>query len=128
MTPTLKLVLGAVCFFAVGSAAMQALQAQTKPKAYYVSESEILDAAANAAFVPIARETMKAGGGRAFRTGGGRVVELEGIAPPQRAVIFEWDTLEQAEAFFKSKTWTDLKDQRDKGQKTIRSYLVEALN
>ncbi len=127
MKTSYKFALAAISTFVVGAAAMQVLQAQTKPKAYYVSESEVLDVAANAAFVPIARETMKAGGGRAFRTGGGKVVGLEGAAPT-RVVIFEWENLEQAEAFFKSKNWTDLKAQRDKGQKTIRSYLVEALN
>jgi hypothetical protein len=34
----------------------------------------------------------------------------------------------KAEAFFKSKAWTDLAPDRDKALKTIRRYGVEALN
>ena len=37
-------------------------------------------------------------GGRNFRTGGGKVVGLDGPAPPKRVAITEWDSLEQAEA------------------------------
>src|SRR5215475_12847616 len=36
---------------------------------------------------------------RSLRTAGGKVVPLEGAAPPKRVGITEWDSLEQAEAF-----------------------------
>jgi hypothetical protein len=42
--------------------------------------------------------------------------------------ISEWDSLEQAEAFYKSKAWSDLVPQRDKAQKVIRRYAVEVMN
>ncbi len=42
--------------------------------------------------------------------------------------INEWDSLEQAQAFYKSKAWNDLAPKRDKAQKLIRAYAVEALN
>jgi uncharacterized protein (DUF1330 family) len=45
-----------------------------------------------------------------------------------RVAITEWDSLEQAEAFYKSKAWLDLAPQRDKADKTIRRYTVEAAN
>ena len=61
-------------------------------------------------------------------TGGGKVVGLDGPPPPKRVAITEWDSLEQAEAFFKSKAWTDLGPDRDKAIKTIRRYAVEAVN
>jgi hypothetical protein len=48
MSSNYKLVLGIVVGAALGTTAMQGLQAQTKPKAYTVSELETLDAAANA--------------------------------------------------------------------------------
>jgi uncharacterized protein (DUF1330 family) len=67
-------------------------------------------------------------GGRNFRTGGGKVVGLDGPPPPKRVAITEWDNLEKAEAFFKSKAWTDLGPDRDKAIKTIRRYAVEAVN
>ena len=107
--------------------AVQTLHAQAKPKAYTVSELEMLDAAANAAFVPLVQAAQKAAGGRAFRTGGGKIVAMEGAAP-KRLAITEWDTLEQAEAFYKSKPWNDLAPQREKAVKTIRRYAVEAVN
>ena len=59
--------------------------------------------------------------------GGGKVVGLEGPPPPQRVAITEWDSLEKAEAFWKSKDWTDLGPERDKAFKTIRRYAVEAV-
>jgi hypothetical protein len=37
-------------------------------------------------------------------------------------------SLDQAEAFYKSKAWLDLAPQRDKADKTIRRYTVEAAN
>lgn len=49
---------------ALGSAAIQGLHAQGKPKAYTVSELETLDAAANAACVPKVQAAQQAAGGR----------------------------------------------------------------
>ena len=106
---------------------MQGLHAQAKPKAYTVSELETLDAAANAAFVPVIQAAQKAAGGRPLRTGGGKIVAMEGAAP-KRVAIAEWDSLEQAQAFYKSKAWNDLTPQREKAVKTIRRYVVEAVN
>jgi uncharacterized protein (DUF1330 family) len=111
----------------IGAVAVQTLHAQAKPKAYTISELEMLDAAANTAFVPLVQAAQKAAGGRAFRTGGGKIVALEGAAP-KRVAITEWDSLEQAEAFYKSAAWKDLTPQRDKAVKTIRRYAVEAVN
>jgi uncharacterized protein (DUF1330 family) len=50
---------------------------------------------------------------------------MEGPAAPQRVAITEWDSAEKAQAFFKSKAWTDLAPERDKALKTIRRYVVE---
>ena len=50
---------------------------------------------------------------------------MEGTPPPQRVAITEWDSLEKAQAFFKSKTWSDFGPDRDKALKTIRRYAVE---
>jgi uncharacterized protein (DUF1330 family) len=127
MNPKSKIVLAIVVGTAFGAAAVQGLHAQAKPKAYTVSELETLDAAANAAFVPLVRAAQKAAGGRNLLTGGGKIVALEGAAP-KRVAITEWDSLEQAQAFYKSKAWNDLAPQRDKALKTIRRYAVEAVN
>ena len=48
--------------------------------------------------------------------------------PSKRVAITEWDNLEKAEAFFKSKAFNDLAPDRDKALKTIRRYAVEVVN
>jgi uncharacterized protein (DUF1330 family) len=113
---------------ALGAAGAQGLHAQAKLKAYTVSESETLDAAAAAAFVPALETAQSAAGGHTLHTRGGRVVTLDGPAAPQRVALVEWDSLEQAQAFYKSKVWkNDLAPQLDKGVKIIRRYAVEAI-
>jgi len=42
--------------------------------------------------------------------------------------ITEWNSLEQAQAFYNSAAWKNLAPQREKGSKTIRRYIVEATN
>ena len=112
----------------IGVVAVQTLHAQAKPKAYTVSELEMVDAAANAAFVPLVQAAQKAAGGRAFRTGGGKIVAMEGAAAPKRVAITEWDSLDQVQAYYNSAAWKNLTPQREKAIKTIRRYAVEALN
>ena len=111
----------------LGAVAIQGIQAQGKPKAYTISETESLDPAAQAVFTPLAQAALKAAGGRSFNTAGGKVVAIEGAVPPKNAVINEWDSLEQAQAYYKSKAWNDLAPQRDKAIKTTRRYAVEAV-
>ena len=127
MNPNSKMVLGLAVGAVLGAAAVQGLHAQGKPKAYTVSELETLDAAANAAFVPLIVAAQQAAGGRNLKTGGGKIVAMEGTAP-KRVAMTEWDSLDQAQAFYKSKAWNDLAPQRDKAIKTIRRYVVEAVN
>jgi uncharacterized protein (DUF1330 family) len=111
---------------AIGVIAAQGLNAQdAKLKAYAVSESEILDASAMAAYLPVARKLIGEAHGRALRTAAGRVVQIEGGPPPKSAAIVEWDSLDDAVAFYKSKAWTELAPQRDKAVKVVRRYVVE---
>jgi len=123
-TVVLSMIAGA----ALGGAAIQGLHAQAKPKVYTVSELEALDAQAAADVARRIWVAQESAGGRNFRTGGGKVVGLEGPPPPKRVGITEWDSVEKAEAFYKSKAWTDLGPDRDKAVKTIRRYAVEAMN
>lgn len=110
---------------ALGGAAIQGLHAQTKSKAYTVTELETLDAKAAADVANRITKMQEGAGGRNFRTGGGKVTAMEGPPPPQRVAITEWDSLEKAQAFFKSKEWTDMGPERDKALKTMRRYAVE---
>jgi uncharacterized protein (DUF1330 family) len=68
---------------------------------------------------------LAAAASAAHRTLHGRVVSIEGAPPPKNVGIVEWDSLDDAVAFYKSKAWTDLAPQREKAQKTIRRYVVE---
>ena len=129
MTTKFKIALAVVAGAAFGAAAVQGLHAQAKPKAYTVTEQEVLDAAAQKEYTPLLQAAQKAAGAgiRSFRTAGGRVVALEGTAP-KRVSINEWDSLEQAQAFYNSKAFKDLAPQRDKAIKVQRRYVVEARN
>ena len=111
---------------AIGAIAVQGLYAQgAKLKAYSVSELEILDASAQAAYLPAARKAIEAAHGHALRTAAGRVVQIEGAAPPKNVAIVEWDSVDDALAFYKSDAWKAMQPQRDKAYKLIRRYVVE---
>ena len=89
-----------------------------------VTELQVLDAKLAADFAGRAVTAQAAAGGRNLKTGGGKVVAMEGTAP-DRVAIVEWESADKAQAFFKSKAWTDLKPDFDKSLKTVRRYQVE---
>jgi uncharacterized protein (DUF1330 family) len=119
-----KIVIAAVAGAALGATAMQGLHAQAKLKAYSVGEVEITGTLPPD-YLPTVRKAIEAAHGRALRTVNGRVVSIEGAPPPKNVGIVEWDSLDDAVAFYKSKAWTDLAPQREKVQKTVRRYVVE---
>jgi uncharacterized protein (DUF1330 family) len=127
MNTKLKIALAVAAGAAFGAAAMHGLHAQAKPKAYSLTEIEVLDTAALAAYVPLVTATIKTAGGRNFNTGGGRITAFTG-EPPKRVALIEWDSLEQAQAYVNSAAWKSLAPQRDKAEKIIRTYVVEAAN
>ena len=128
MNTNIRIALALVAGAALGAATIQGLHAQAKPKAYSVTEQETIDAAAAKAYSPLVQAAQKAAGGaRNFGTANGRVVAIEGTAP-KRVAITEWDSLEQAQAFYTSKAYKELAPQRDKAIKTVRRYVVEAMN
>jgi uncharacterized protein (DUF1330 family) len=110
---------------AIGAVAIQGLHAQAQPKAYVVTETEVLDAAALAAYSPLIRAATDAAGGRRVGPPGGKIVAFVG-EPPKRVGIQEWDSVEKAQAFRNSEAYKKLAPQREKAVKAIRSYAVEA--
>jgi uncharacterized protein (DUF1330 family) len=127
MNTNFKVAMALVAGAALGAAAVQGLNAQAKPKAYTIALNEVIDPAATAAYGPLVQAQIKAAGGRIFNTAGGKVVAIIGAPPPNRVAINEWDNLDQAVAFYKSKAYTDLAPQRDKAQKVIQLFAVEAV-
>jgi uncharacterized protein (DUF1330 family) len=109
---------------AIGAAAVQGLHAQVKPKAYYVVEIELLDAAASAAYTPVVEAAQRTAGGRLFGTVGEKIVAFEGT-PPKRVAISEWNSMDQLQAYRNSAAFKNLAQQRDKAIKIVRSYAVE---
>jgi len=124
MKTNYKVAIALVTGAAIGGAAIQGLHAQAKLKAYSVGEVEVMGAM-DPSYLPTVRKAIEAGHGHALRTLNGRVVTIEGSPPPKNVAIIEWDSLDDAVAFYKSKAWTDLAPQREKAQKTIRRYVVE---
>src|SRR5262245_13712779 len=125
MNPKLNLALALVGGAAIGAAAMQGLQAQSKPKAYLVTETEVLDEAALAALTPQTQAVLRAAGGRSLAPASANIIAVAGGAPPKRVSISEWETVEKAQGYRDSAAWKDLSPQRDKAIKLIRAYIKE---
>ena len=126
MRSNYKIALAVTAGVAIGATAVQGLYAQgAKLKAYSIAESDILDRSAQAAYLPAVRSAIEAAHGRALRTAAGRVVQIEGAPAPKSVAIVEWDSVDDAVAFYKSKAWADLAHERDKAVKVIRRYVVE---
>ena len=125
MNPKSTLALALVLGTAVGAAAVHGLHAQAKPKAYQVTELEIIDAEAWKTFVQAVRATQQQASGRNLRTAGGKIVAFVGD-PPRNVGITEFDSLDQAVAYRNSPAFKDLDPLRNKAIKIIRQYTVEA--
>ena len=117
--------LSMIAGIAIGAVAVQGLHAQAKPKAYLVTESEIVDQAAFDSYVPGVTSAMPPAGGR-FLAGPGvtKAAAVVGTAP-QRFGIVEFDTVDQAQAWIKSPAREALAAQRNKAIKITRQFIVE---
>jgi len=102
MNTNSKIALAVLAGAALGAAAMQGLHAQAKLKAYSVAEVELLNPGVQPTFLTAARQAITAAHGRSLRTVAGRVVSIEGT-PPQHLALVEWNSADDAVAFYKSK-------------------------
>ena len=95
-------------------------------KAFLVTESEILDMAALAAYTPAVRAALAAAGGHAavISSIGGQIVPLAG-EPPVNLVVSEWPSLAAAQAWVRSAELAAVEPQRAKAYRVIRQYIVE---
>ena len=127
MRAQVKFVFAALAGAVIGAAAVQGLNAQSKPKAYLVTETEVLDEAALAALTPQTQAALRAAGGRSIAPAAGKIIAVAGGAPPKRVSISEWETVDKAQAYRESAGWKDLSPQRDKAIKLIRAYIKEGV-
>ena len=119
-----KIALGMLAGAALGAAAVQGLHAQMKPKAYIVTETEVLDPAALAAYTPQAQAAVKAAGGTPGVVASGKIVALVG-EPPKRFGVSEYESVEKAQAYFNSAQRKALTPQREKAIKITRQFIIE---
>ena len=111
---------------AIGGFAIQGLHAQTKLKAYSIGEIEpIAGATVSPGYLAAARKALADAGGRSMHTLNGRIFHVEGEPPPISVAMTEWDSADDAKAFFQPKAWKDLAPEGEKTAKTIRRYIVE---
>ena len=127
MNSKYKIVLAVVGGAALGAATVHGLYAQAKPKAYQVTELEVIDAEANKAFTQAGRASQQQASGRNLRTAYGKVVAFVGD-PPKHVGITEFESLDQAVAYRNSQAFKDLAPLRNKAIKILRQYTVEAEN
>jgi uncharacterized protein (DUF1330 family) len=127
MNAKYQIALAVLAGAALGAAAVQGLHAQAKPKAYIVTESELLDAAALAAYLPKAQAAVRAAGGTPGVIATGKIIALMGDAP-KRIGASEWPSAEQAQAYLKSPQRAALDAERAKAFKTTRQFIVERPN
>ena len=112
----------------IGVAAVQTLHAQAKPKAYLITESELLDATVLAEYTPKAQANVKAAGGRpGVVPANGKIIGVIG-EPPKRFGVSEWESLDKLQAYYKSPERQALNEMRAKAFKTVRQFMVEAPN
>ena len=108
----------------IGAVAVQTLHAQAKPKAYQVTELEIINEEAWKTFSQAVRASQQTASGRNLRTARGKVVSFVGD-PPKHVGITEFDSLDAAVAYRNGPAFKDLDPLRNKAIKIVRQYTVE---
>ena len=125
MKSNYKVAIALVAGVAIGGVAIQGLHAQATPKAYVITEIEVINQDAQAAYLPKVGAVIKSSGG-SYLARGTNIVALEGGDAPKRATIVVYDSLEKAQGSRNSPEWAALKPERDKAIKT-RSYVIEGV-
>jgi uncharacterized protein (DUF1330 family) len=107
-----------------GAGLVQGLYAQVKPHAYVIAETEVTNPAAFKTYADGTAVIVPQAGGH-FSANGGRTFVING-ATPKRVAVLEWETFDQAQAFYESEAYKKLAVDRDKGS-NFRAFLVEGL-
>jgi uncharacterized protein (DUF1330 family) len=103
--------------------------AEDKPaatgSAYYIADFEVTDREAIKPYSASVEATFKPFGGR-FIVRGGDPVPLEGNSPKGRLVIIEFDSMDQAKAWYNSPVYAQLRPVRQKAGRS-NVYFVQGL-
>jgi uncharacterized protein (DUF1330 family) len=121
-TVVLSMIAGA----AVGAAAIQGIHAQAPPKAYLVTESEVIDRPSVPPYDPLLASAMKTAGGQ-WIGGGGPTEKITGVIgdPPKRVGVVEFENIDKAQAWLKSSGREAIAPQRNKAIKLVRQFIFE---
>jgi len=121
-TVALSMIAGA----ALGGAAIQGLHAQAKPKAYLVTESEVIDRPSVPPYDPALASAMQAAGGQ-WIGGAGPTEKITPVLgdPPKRFGVTEFENIDQAQAWLKSSGREAIAPKRDKAIKLVRQFIFE---
>jgi uncharacterized protein (DUF1330 family) len=122
-----KIALALIAGVALGVAAVQGLHAQAKPKAYLVTESEVLDRSAVPPYGSVLSPAMQAAGGHWIGGGGGPTEKITAVVgdPPKRFGVVEFENLDKAQAWLKSPGREGIAPQRNKAIKIVRQFIFE---
>ena len=120
--PTVVAFLAGAAFATVG---IGILHAETRPPAYVVAESDVMDDALyNRAYVPPAAKAIVDAGGK-YIVRDGTSDSLFGV-PPKRIAIIRFDSLQKAEAAFNSPAYKEAKKAGDESA-DFRIYAIEGV-
>jgi uncharacterized protein (DUF1330 family) len=87
---------------ALGAAAVQTLQAQSKPLALQIAEITVRDQDAfTKDFLPVIGKVVTEAGGK-FLARGGKTVSVQGAPADPRIVVVQFDNLDKMQALFDS--------------------------
>jgi uncharacterized protein (DUF1330 family) len=125
MNTNYKIAIALLAGAAIGGAAIEGLHAQASPKAYVVTEIEVINQQAQDAYIPKVGAVIKSSGGT-YLARGGKIVALDGGEAPKRVTITVYDSLEKAQASRKTPEWMALSAERNKAIKA-KSYAVEGV-
>jgi uncharacterized protein (DUF1330 family) len=116
----------------IGAAAVQTLQAQSRPPVYYISEIDVSNPDAyGKEYAPKAQAIIKAAGGRFVAIGGtagvgaGKLTAFDGETP-KRVTVQVWDSMEKIQAWRADPAYIALRKIGDKYAK-FHSYAVEGV-
>jgi uncharacterized protein (DUF1330 family) len=129
METNFKLMLAALAGVVIGAASIEMLSAQgvspTKvPPGYLIAEIEVTDPVGYKTYQDAVGPLLAATGGR-FLVRGGKTIALDG-APPKRAIVIAFDSIEKALAYRNSTAYKEAVPNRDKSSK-FRLFAVEGV-